>query len=98
MPDPMETAGSAGALMPGGAMVNAVSALSKSMGAKAMAEVTRSADQMVASAKSGGFRVTSEAADPIIKVLEDYIEEIEDLRARLNVFDSAPPLGGMSTE
>jgi hypothetical protein len=90
----MEVAGRAGALMPGAAMVNAVSALNKSMGTKAMAEVTRSADQMVASAKSGGFKVTPEAADPIIKVLEEYIEEIKTMRHGLRAFDQAPSLGG----
>lgn len=92
--DPMEFAAGAGALMPGGAMVNAVSALNKSMGTKAMAEVTRSADQMVASAKSGGFRVTPEAADPIIKVLKDFIERIRTMKVDMEVFDQTPPLGG----
>jgi hypothetical protein len=90
----MEVAGRAGALMPGAAMVNAVSALNKSMGTKAMAEVTRSADQMVASAKSGGFKVTPEAADPIIEVLEKYIDEVNSMDRKLVIFEQAPPLGG----
>jgi hypothetical protein len=72
----MEVAGRAGALMPGAAMVNAVSALNKSMGTKAMAEVT------------------PEAADPIIEVLEKYIDEVNSMDRKLVIFEQAPPLGG----
>src|SRR5690606_12382916 len=67
--------------------------LNKSMGVEAMAEVTRSADQLVASAKSGGFKVTKEAADPIIRVLEDFIDRITLFDSELVAFDYAPPLG-----
>lgn len=74
-------------------MMSAMSAFNKSMGAETMSEVTRSADRMVASAKSGGFQVTKEAADPIIKVLEDFIDRIETLRSELAVFDQLPTLG-----
>lgn len=83
----------AGRAVPGGALSKVISAMDKSMGAEAMAEVTRSADQMVASAKSGGFKVTKEAADPIIKVLEDFIDRIPGIKNGLNVFEQAPPLG-----
>ncbi len=75
-------------------MMSAMSAFNKSMGAETMSEVTRSADRMVASAKSGGFQVTKEAADPIIKVLEDFIDQIESMRSDLTVFDQMPSLGG----
>ena len=78
----------------GGGFWEAITPLGFTMNSKTMDEVTRSADRMISSAKSGGFTVTKEAADPIIKVLEDYIDRIEDLRADFAVFDSAPPLGG----
>ena len=84
---------SAGGPAPGGVMSKLMSAMDKSMGTEAMAKVTRSADQMVASAKSGGFTVTKEAADPIIKVLEDFIERTKTMRHELRAFDQAPPLG-----
>ncbi|EHR59547.1 hypothetical protein [Saccharomonospora cyanea] len=83
----------AGKFVAGGALSKVMSAMDKSMGTEAMAEVTRSADQMVASAKSGGFKVTPEAADPIIKVLEDFIDRITTMMIGLDVFDQAPPLG-----
>lgn len=83
----------AGKFVPGGALSKVMSAMDKSMGTEAMAEVTRSADQMVASAKSGGFKVTKESADPIIKVLEDYIDEVDRAKARMKVFDQEPSLG-----
>jgi hypothetical protein len=93
--DPVNLAAGAGALAPGaGAMMSAMSAFNKSMGAETMSEVTRSADRMVASAKSGGFQVTKEAADPIIKVLDNFIERIGGMRFDLRVFDQAPSLGG----
>ncbi|MEY7973945.1 hypothetical protein AB8O38_18260 [Saccharomonospora xinjiangensis] len=93
MSDPMEVATGAAAIAPGGALVSAVSALNKSMGIEAMAEVTRSADRLVASAKSGGFTVTKEAADPIIKVLEEFIDKVDKVRVEMKVFDQAPKLG-----
>lgn len=77
-------------------MMSAMSAFNKSMGAETMSEVTRSADRMVASAKSGGFQVTKEAADPIIKVLEDFIDQIESMRSDLTVFDQMPSLGAIN--
>ena len=86
--------GSAGGAAPGGVMSKLMSAMDKSMGTEAMAKVTRSADQMAASAKSGGFTVTKEAADPTIKVLEDFIDRIETMKIGLDAFDQAPQLGG----
>ncbi|WP_231562803.1 hypothetical protein [Saccharomonospora viridis] len=87
--------GSAGGAAPGGVMSKLMSAMDKSMGTEAMAKVTRSADQMVASAKSGGFTVTKEAADPIIKVLEDFITRVSEMENQFVVlFDQPPPLGG----
>ncbi|CAM2856568.1 hypothetical protein SAXI111661_04895 [Saccharomonospora xinjiangensis] len=83
-----------GALIPGGgALSMAMAAMDKSMGAKAMAEVTRSADRLVESAKSGGFRVTKEGADPIIKVLEEFIERAGRLSGELDVFNQEMELG-----
>ncbi|WP_245267059.1 hypothetical protein [Saccharomonospora piscinae] len=93
MADPMEVAAGAGALGPGGAIVTAASALNKSMGVEAMAKVTNSANELVASAKSGGFTVTKEAADPIIKTLDEFIDRVGALKSDLSVFDQAPPLG-----
>lgn len=93
MSDPMEVAGSAGALAPGEALSKMVAAMDKSMGTEAMEKATRSADQLVASAKLNGFKVTPEAADPIIKVLEDFIERIERMRFNMRIFEQAPPLG-----
>ncbi|WP_081761841.1 hypothetical protein [Saccharomonospora piscinae] len=93
MADPMEIAGSTGALAPGGAIVSAASALSKSMGVESMAQMSQSADGLVASAKSGGFTVTKKAADPIIQTLEEFIKEIRTLRGELRAFDQLPPLG-----
>ncbi|OQO91276.1 hypothetical protein B1813_16960 [Saccharomonospora piscinae] len=89
----MEVAGSAGALAPGGAIVSAASALNRSMGVESMAQMSQAADGLVASAKSGGFTVTKEAADPIIKTLEEFIEKIETLKFDMKVFDQAPQLG-----
>ncbi|WP_198283523.1 hypothetical protein [Saccharomonospora glauca] len=37
--------------------------------------------------------MTKEAADPIIKVLENYINEIGIMRHKLRAFDQKPPLG-----
>ncbi len=50
-------------------------------------------DQLVASAKLDGFKVTKEAADPITKVLEDFIDRIDTVKGEMRVFDQAPPLG-----
>ena len=74
-------------------MMHAVSALNKSLGTESMAAMGRSADALVSSAKSGGFRVTKEAADPIIKVLNDYIDKVDTMKGDLRVFDQSPPLG-----
>ncbi|MEY7971285.1 hypothetical protein AB8O38_04710 [Saccharomonospora xinjiangensis] len=94
MAEPEDVAAGMGALIPGGgALSMAMAAMDKSMGAKAMAEVTRSADRLVESAKSGGFRVTKEGADPIIKVLEEFIERAGKMANEMKVFDQAPPLG-----
>ena len=78
----------------GGGLWEAITPLGFTMNSQTMDEVTRSADRMISSAKSGGFTVTKEAADPIIKVLEDFIEQIRGMKDELNVFDQAPPLGG----
>ncbi len=67
-----ETRGGAGAAQ-GGGFWEAITSLGFTMNSQTMDEVTRSADRMISSAKSGGFTVTKEAADPIIKVLEDFI-------------------------
>ncbi|OQO93077.1 hypothetical protein B1813_07015 [Saccharomonospora piscinae] len=64
-----------------------------SMSAGAMAKMTNSADALVTSAKAGGFKVTKEAADPIIKTLEEFITQVDELRGELDVFDQAPELG-----
>nr|WP_155984833.1 hypothetical protein [Saccharomonospora piscinae] len=64
-----------------------------SMSAETMKNVSRSADELVASAKSGGFRVTKEAADPIIETLEEFITKVGVLKAQMVSFDHAPPLG-----
>ncbi|EID53735.1 hypothetical protein SacxiDRAFT_1487 [Saccharomonospora xinjiangensis XJ-54] len=84
-----------GALIPGGgALSMAMAAMDKTMGAKAMAEVIQSTDRLVESAKTGGFTVTKEGADPIIKVLEKFMEEVKELRAQLAIdFDQEPKLG-----
>lgn len=80
----------------GGAVLNAVSALNNSMSADSMAEIDSSAKALVASAKSGGFTVTKEGADPIIEVLEEYIDEIDTLKGDMRVFDQTPSLGDHS--
>ncbi|TLW91450.1 hypothetical protein FFT09_19010 [Saccharomonospora piscinae] len=64
-----------------------------SMSAEAMKNVSRSANELVASAKSGGFRVTKEAADPIIRTLEEFLNDIDGIEQELTAFDQAPPLG-----
>lgn len=92
--DPTNVASGAAAFAPGGgAMMGALSAMNKSMGTEAMAKMGRSADALISSAKSGGFRVTKEAADPIIEVLNNYIDEISIMRTELQAFDKMPPLG-----
>ncbi|MEY7971289.1 hypothetical protein AB8O38_04730 [Saccharomonospora xinjiangensis] len=83
----------AGRAVPSDALSKAMAAMDKSMGAKAMEEVTRSADRLVESAKSGGFRVTKEGADPIIKVLEEFIKRTREISGDLQIFDKAPQLG-----
>ncbi|CAM2856667.1 hypothetical protein SAXI111661_04905 [Saccharomonospora xinjiangensis] len=82
-----------GRFISGGALSKAIAAMDKSMGEEAMAEVARSADRLVASAKSGGFTVTKEAADRIIKVIEEHIDEIDQFENKLEVFDQEPELG-----
>ncbi|EID53738.1 hypothetical protein SacxiDRAFT_1490 [Saccharomonospora xinjiangensis XJ-54] len=89
----MEIATGAASVAPGGSLVSAVSALKKSMGVESMMEVTRSADRLVASAKSGGFTVTKEAADPLIEVMEEFIDRVNLLDSELVAFDYAPNLG-----
>lgn len=94
MAEPEDVAAGMGALIPGGgALSMAMEAMDKSMGAKAMAEVTRSADRLVESAKTGGFTVTKEGADPIIKVLEEFIKRIDEMKGQMRVFNQEPPLG-----
>lgn len=88
-----ETSEGAGRAVPGGALSKAMSALEESMGTEAMAEVTRSADRLVESARSGGFTVTKEGADPIIEVLIDFIGRVRELRSEMRVFDQDPKLG-----
>src|SRR5690606_9674458 len=87
-----ETRGGAGAAQ-GGGLWEAITSLGFTMNSQTMDEVTRSADRMISSAKSGGFTVTKEAADPIIKVLEDFIDRIEAMKSDLSVFDQEPQLG-----
>ena len=82
----------AGAAQSGG-LWEAITPLGFTMNSQTMDEVTRSADRMISSAKSGGFTVTKEAADPIIKVLEDFITRIQEMKNELNVFNQIPPLG-----
>ncbi|EHY91216.1 hypothetical protein SacazDRAFT_04376 [Saccharomonospora azurea NA-128] len=64
-----------------------------SMNPEAMAAAERSANNLVESAKSGGFRVTKEAADPLIKVLEDFVNQIKEMDSTFRAFEAAPPLG-----
>ena len=47
----------------GGGFWEAITPLGFTMNSQTMDEVTRSADRMISSAKSGGFTVTKEAAD-----------------------------------
>src|SRR5690606_39022485 len=77
----------------GGGFWEAITSLGVTMNSQTMDEVTRSADRMISSAKSGGFTVTKEAADPIIKVLEHFIERTKTMRHEFRAFDQAPPLG-----
>ncbi len=88
-----ETRDGAGAAQ-GGGFWEAITSLGFTMNSQTMDEVTRSADRMISSAKSGGFTVTKEAADPIIKVLEHFIDEIKIMDRKLVAFEQAPPLGG----
>src|SRR5690606_12472351 len=80
----------------GGGFWEAITPLGFTMNSQTMDEVTRSADGMISSAKSGGFTVTKEAADPIIKVLEDFIDRVTLLDSELVAFDYAPNLGNHS--
>ncbi|WP_433470481.1 hypothetical protein [Saccharomonospora azurea] len=94
MSDPTNVASGAAAFVPGGgAMMGVLSAMNKSMGAESMTAMSRSADALVSSAKSGGFEVTKEAADPIIEVLNNYITEVDTMKGELRVLEQAPPLG-----
>lgn len=88
-----DMSGSSGGEVRGSVLSNVMSAMGISMGAESMAKATRSADRMISSAKSGGFRVTKEAADPIIKVLEEYIDQIDGMKGQLDVFNQEPKLG-----
>jgi hypothetical protein len=74
-------------------MMGALAAMNMSMGLESITAMSRSADALVSSAKSGGFRVAKDAANAIIKVLNDYISEIDIMKGGLRVLEQAPQLG-----
>lgn len=76
-----------------GSLLASITPWGASMSSEAMRKATNAANEMVRSAGSGGFKVTKEAADPIIKVLENFIDEVQAMKGSLRVFDRAPNLG-----
>lgn len=56
-------------------------------------QMANSAKQLLASAQSGGFGFQPEAADTIIKALQESLDDLYDLGSSLDVISQAPKLG-----
>ncbi|MER7115015.1 hypothetical protein ABT332_11045 [Saccharomonospora azurea] len=87
---PVQT-GAVGAAVGGGA----AAAMGASLNTKAVDSMASEAKEMLKSAKSGGFRVSEDAAQPIIDVLVEMTDRVERLAQDLQIVGSqAPTLGG----
>ncbi len=87
--EPVQT-GAVGAAVGGGA----AAAMGASLNSKAVDSMASEAREMLKSAKSGGFRVSEEAAQPIIDVLEEMKGRVEELRHEFMVIASMEPTLG----
>ncbi|SFP19028.1 hypothetical protein [Saccharomonospora viridis] len=78
-----------------GNWLDAVSAMAASVTTGSGSSMTSEAKKMLASAKSGGFMVSEEAAKPIRDVLLSFLEEVEKMSERLKgLAQKEPALGG----
>jgi len=77
-----------------GAADGAVAAMRASFNSKNVGSMASEAKKMLASAKSGGFMVSEEAAQPIIDVLTEMTDRVDRLSHELSFVSSqAPTLG-----
>lgn len=77
-----------------GGVGGAVAAMAASFNTKDVSSMASGAKEMLKSAKSGGFRVSEEAAKPIMDVLEEMKGRVEELANELaNIAVTEPALG-----
>ncbi|MGW9308882.1 hypothetical protein ACWGRK_02050 [Saccharomonospora azurea] len=86
---PVQT-GAVGASVGGGA----AAAMGASLNSKAVDSMASEAKEMLKSAKSGGFRVSEDAAEPIRKVLKQFATEVEEMSRDLVLLTQVQPALG----
>ncbi|CAM2989657.1 hypothetical protein SAXI111661_12385 [Saccharomonospora xinjiangensis] len=77
-----------------GGVGGAVAAMAASFNTKDVSSMASGAKEMLKSAKSGGFRVSEEAAKPIREVLQKHVEEVERMAHDFSLLALAPPALG----
>ncbi|EHR59123.1 hypothetical protein [Saccharomonospora cyanea] len=83
-------AGAVGGAVGGGA----AAAMGASLNSKAVNSMASEAKEMLKAAKSGGFRVSEDAAQPIRDVLEKFQDRVDRMRADMNVLAARQPTLG----
>lgn len=79
-------------LGPAGGAVLAMEQAADAMAAQSQ-QMADSAQQLLASARSGGFGFQPEAADTMIAAVRDSIADLDRLQSDLHVISQAPKLG-----
>ncbi|WP_232283999.1 hypothetical protein [Saccharomonospora glauca] len=64
-----------------------------SLSSNAMEKAQKAAGELVASAKNGGFKVTKESANHLIKALQNALSDLDRAEGTLRNFDQRPNLG-----
>ncbi len=77
----------------GGSMSDIVNPLSSGAMAEAVQSVKAETDKLVASAASGGFRITPEGVKPIRDALTALVKDLDRLGYKVYALDQAPRLG-----
>ncbi len=65
-----------------------------SLNTKAVDSMASEAKEMLKSAKSGGFRVSEDAAEPIRDVLERFKDRVDRMKADMNILAARQPTLG----
>ncbi|EHR59915.1 hypothetical protein [Saccharomonospora cyanea] len=76
-----------------GVMHAAAAMFNTTANATSMASAKAAASDLVDSAKNGGFRVSKESADELIKAMSRFVDRIDVMKHDLLVFDQRPQLG-----